>query len=76
MIEAGNTPGWEPGKALEYFVLRAFQLEEAQVTFPYCDGLACLTECKDTAYRANIEPIAKMLSSAFAATCINDRHCV
>ncbi|MGB7440113.1 MAG: restriction endonuclease [Coleofasciculaceae cyanobacterium] len=76
-IEAGFTPDWEPGKALEYLVLRAFQLEGAQVTFPYSvsiegeeleqidgvvysDGLACLTECKATASRANIEPIAKM----------------
>jgi hypothetical protein len=76
-IESGNTPDWEAGKALEYLVLRAFQLEGADVTWPYSvringeeleqidgvvysDGLACLIECKDTAERANIEPIAKL----------------
>jgi hypothetical protein len=30
-IESGNTPGWESGKALEYLILRAFQLEGAEV---------------------------------------------
>jgi hypothetical protein len=34
-IESGNTPGWESGKALEYLILRAFQLEGAEVTWPY-----------------------------------------
>jgi hypothetical protein len=39
-IEAGNTPGWEPGKAFEYSVLRAFELEGARVTWPYRVELA------------------------------------
>jgi hypothetical protein len=34
-IESSNTPGWEPGKALEYLILRAFQLEAVEVTWPY-----------------------------------------
>jgi len=34
-IEAKDTPGWAPGKALEYLVLRAFQLEGAEVRWPY-----------------------------------------
>jgi hypothetical protein len=34
-IEAGNTSGWAPGKAFEYLVLRAFQLEGAEVRWPY-----------------------------------------
>ncbi len=34
-IESGKTPGWDAGKALEYFILKAFQLEGAEVTFPY-----------------------------------------
>jgi len=34
-IEGGNTPGWGPGKAFEYSVLRAFELEAAEVTWPY-----------------------------------------
>ena len=31
----GNTPGFDAGKALEYFLLRAFELEGAVVTWPY-----------------------------------------
>jgi hypothetical protein len=34
-IERRNTPGWEPGKAFEYLVLRAFQLDGARVRWPY-----------------------------------------
>ncbi|MFM2063923.1 MAG: hypothetical protein RLZZ507_3594 [Cyanobacteriota bacterium] len=36
-IELGNTKtlGWDAGKALEYLVLRAFQLDGADVTWPY-----------------------------------------
>src|SRR5436309_10604159 len=34
-IEAQETPEWEPGKAFEYLVLRAFQLDGAQVRWPY-----------------------------------------
>ncbi|MEI6444451.1 MAG: restriction endonuclease [Nostocales cyanobacterium ELA583] len=36
-IELGNTKtvGWDKGKALEYLVLRAFQLDGADVTWPY-----------------------------------------
>jgi len=34
-IKKENTPGWEPGKAFEYLVLRAFELEGAEVRWPY-----------------------------------------
>ena len=34
-ICSGTTDGWEPGKAFEYLVLRAFELEQAEVTWPY-----------------------------------------
>jgi hypothetical protein len=34
-IESGSTPEWRPGKALEYLVLRAFQIEGAQIEWPY-----------------------------------------
>ncbi|HZI11836.1 MAG TPA: hypothetical protein VE153_15740, partial [Myxococcus sp.] len=30
-----NLVGWPPGRALEYLILRAFQLEGAEVTWPY-----------------------------------------
>jgi hypothetical protein len=38
-IEARDTPGWGPGKAFEYLVLRAFQLEGAEVGWPYTVNL-------------------------------------
>lgn len=34
-IESGDTPGWDTGKALEYLILRAFELDGAEVTWPY-----------------------------------------
>ena len=34
-IKDGDTPGWEQGKAFEYLVLRAFQLEGADIRWPY-----------------------------------------
>jgi hypothetical protein len=34
-IENRNTPQWEAGKAFEYLVLRAFQLDGAEVRWPY-----------------------------------------
>jgi hypothetical protein len=35
ILAKGTAPAWDPGKALEYLVLRAFQLEGAFVTWPY-----------------------------------------
>lgn len=34
-IESRDTPGWDAGKAFEYLVLRAFQLDQADVVYPY-----------------------------------------
>lgn len=34
-IENRNTPGWASGKAFEYLVLRAFQLDGAEVKYSY-----------------------------------------
>ena len=34
-IQRGDTPGWDDGKALEYLVLRAFEVEGAVVTYPF-----------------------------------------
>jgi Restriction endonuclease len=34
-IQAGETPDWAPGKAFEYLVMRAFELEGAAVTHPF-----------------------------------------
>jgi hypothetical protein len=75
-IMAGTTAeaGWEAGKAFEYLVIRAFELEGAEVTYPYTvkgvkeqiDGavytgqLSCLIESKDQLAPIAIEPIAKL----------------
>lgn len=37
-VKNGTTPGWEPGKAFEYLVVRAFELDPREVTivrYPY-----------------------------------------
>jgi hypothetical protein len=34
-IQAGDTPDWDAGKAFEYLILRAFQLDGAVVRWPY-----------------------------------------
>jgi hypothetical protein len=34
-IKNRNTPGWNAGKAFEYLVIRAFQLDSAEVRYPY-----------------------------------------
>lgn len=34
-INARDTQDWEPGKAFEYLVLRAFELDGADVKYPY-----------------------------------------
>lgn len=34
-ISERNPTGWEPGKAFEYLILRAFQLRGAEVRYPY-----------------------------------------
>ena len=34
-VEAGDTLGWPSGRAFEYLVLRAFELDGAEVEYPY-----------------------------------------
>jgi hypothetical protein len=34
-IQIRATSGWDPGKALEYLVIRAFEIEGAAVTYPF-----------------------------------------
>jgi hypothetical protein len=34
-IVARDTPGWEPGRAFEYLIPRAFELDGARVRWPY-----------------------------------------
>ncbi|NEZ67035.1 hypothetical protein D0962_30515 [Leptolyngbyaceae cyanobacterium CCMR0082] len=42
-IQDRNTPDWAPDKAFEYFILRAFQLEGADITYPYGVQLSDIT---------------------------------
>lgn len=34
-IQQCDTPSWDPGKALEYLILKAFELEQSEVRWPY-----------------------------------------
>lgn len=74
-IRNDSTPDWAAGKALEYLILRAFELENAEVRYPYSvsnveqidgviyiENIACIIECKDTTDSLNFEPIAKLRS--------------
>jgi hypothetical protein len=38
-IKRRDTSGWEPGKALEYMIVRAFELDGARVKWPYSVSL-------------------------------------
>lgn len=63
---------WAPGRAFEFLMLRAFQLEGARVVWPYSspleqidgglyvDGLACLVEAKDHAEPIGFDAIARL----------------
>ncbi|MFP2910845.1 hypothetical protein ACLESD_38585 [Pyxidicoccus sp. 3LFB2] len=63
---------WPPGRALEFMMLRAFQLERARVVWPYVnateqidgaihtDGLACIVETKDHAESVGFDAISKL----------------
>ncbi|QRN96337.1 restriction endonuclease [Archangium violaceum] len=63
---------WSPGRAFEFLILRAFQLEGAQVIWPfrgeweqvdgaiYVEGLSCLLECKHWREPVDFSPIAKL----------------
>ena len=63
---------WPQGKAFEYLILRAFELDGARVIWPYrseweqvdgvvyVDGLSCLIECKHWRESVGFGPIAKL----------------
>ena len=71
-MQPGGMEGWEPGRALEYLVLRAFELEGAQVVWPYVsqweqvdgglyvDGLSVLLECKDWRRPVDVSAFARL----------------
>jgi hypothetical protein len=43
-IQKSDTPNWANGKALEYLILRAFQLEEAEVRYPYSVPMSVVSD--------------------------------
>lgn len=55
-ILSESTPGWEPGKALEYLILRAFELNGAQVRWPYLVSLRgqVIEQIDGAVYAANL----------------------
>ncbi|WP_224367721.1 restriction endonuclease [Hyalangium versicolor] len=72
-LQAGKpVSGWAEGKPFEYLILRAFELEGAQVVWPYfvskfeqidgavfVDGLSCLVESKHHSNALGFGPIAR-----------------
>ena len=34
-IKTGKTPGWPPGRALEYLIIRLFEIDKADVKYPF-----------------------------------------
>jgi hypothetical protein len=77
-IESGTAEGWGAGRAFEYLVLRAFQLDGLDIRWPYhvgkleqidgvvyLDSLAFLIECKDQSESVNIEPVAKLRNQLY-----------
>jgi hypothetical protein len=72
LVLTRKVKGWEPGRALEFLVLRAFELEGAEVVWPYVgtdeqvdgcmyvDGLTVLIECKDWVRPVDVTPLARL----------------
>jgi hypothetical protein len=72
LVLATPVEGWEPGRALEHVVLRAFELEGAEVVWPYrnareqvdgavyVDGRMHLLESKDWSRLVDATPVARM----------------
>lgn len=46
-IKAGNSTGWNSGKALEYMLVRAFDLNAAEVVYPYRNSVLDADEQMD-----------------------------
>lgn len=65
-IQAGRTPGWEPGKAFEYLILRAFELDGAEVRWPYVVSLAgrVVEQIDGAVYAANLSCLVETKDTA------------
>ena len=60
-IRAGRTPGWPAGRAFEYLVLRAFELDGATVRWPFTVSMADETveQIDGAVYAANLSCIVE-----------------
>lgn len=65
-IQAGRTPNWEPGKAFEYLILRAFELDGAEVRWPYVVSLAgrVVEQIDGAVYAANLACLVETKDTA------------
>lgn len=65
-IRTGRTPGWEPGKAFEYLILRAFELDGAEVRWPYVVSLAgrVVEQIDGAVYAANLSCLVETKDTA------------
>lgn len=65
-VKAGHTPGWPPGKAFEYLVLRAFELDGAEVRWPFTVSMADETveQIDGAVYAANLSCIVESKDTA------------
>ena len=66
-VRAGRTPGWEPGKAFEHLVLRAFELDGADVRWPYVVRFKnqLVEQIDGAVYAAGLSCIVEAKDSAF-----------
>jgi len=64
-IEARQTPDWEPGKAFEYLVLRAFELENADVQYAFrvTQGDQTVEEVDGVIYAAGLSAVVECKDS-------------
>jgi hypothetical protein len=66
-IKADDTPDWDAGKAFEYLVLRAFQLEGSHVRWPYKVTIGELTK---TETRKELEEIDGFIHTNDGLVCL------
>ena len=66
-IKIDDTPGWSAGKAFEYLVLRAFQLEGAHVLWPYKVTIGNLT---GTEAQGTVEQIDGLVHTSDGLVCL------
>jgi hypothetical protein len=65
-IKAAQTPEWPPGMAFEHLVLRAFELDGAEVRWPYLvhHGGEVIEQLDGAVYAANLACIVETKDSA------------